>query len=72
MRKKEAAHDYRYFQNDLSPVKIEEKLLMDIKSSMPNLPNDLFEKFTTKYGLSKYDALVIIDKKKLPFITKVF
>ena len=68
MRKKEAAHDYRYFpEPDLSPVKIEEKLLMDIQSSMPNLPNDLFEKFTTKYGLSNYDALVIIEQKEIAF-----
>jgi len=68
MRKKEAAHDYRYFpEPDLNPVKIEEKLLMDIQSSMPNLPNDLFEKFTTKYGLSNYDALVIIEQKEIAF-----
>ena len=68
MRKKEAAHDYRYFpEPDLNPIKIEEKLLMDIQSSMPNLPNDLFEKFTTKYGLSNYDALVIIEQKEIAF-----
>jgi aspartyl-tRNA(Asn)/glutamyl-tRNA(Gln) amidotransferase subunit B len=68
MRKKEAAHDYRYFpEPDLNPVKIEEKLLMDIQSSMPALPNDLFEKFTIKYGLSNYDALVIIEQKEIAF-----
>tara|TARA_B100000768_G_scaffold153504_1_gene149750 strand:- start:1908 stop:3365 length:1458 start_codon:yes stop_codon:yes gene_type:complete len=68
MRKKEAAHDYRYFpEPDLNPVRIEEKLLMDIQSSMPALPNDLFEKFTTKYGLSNYDALVIIEQKEIAF-----
>jgi aspartyl-tRNA(Asn)/glutamyl-tRNA(Gln) amidotransferase subunit B len=34
---------------------------------MPNLPNDLFEKFTSKYGLSNYDALVIIEQKEIAF-----
>ncbi len=68
MRKKEAAHDYRYFpEPDLNPVKIEEKLLMDIQSSMPALPNDLFDKFTSKYSLSNYDALVIIEQKEIAF-----
>jgi len=68
MRKKEAAHDYRYFpEPDLNPLKIEEKLLMDIQSSMPSLPNDLFQKFTVKYELSKYDALVIIEQKEIAF-----
>ena len=68
MRSKEFANDYRYFpEPDLNPIKIEEKLLMDIQSSMPNLPNDLFEKFTTKYGLSNYDALVIIEQKEIAF-----
>ena len=68
MRKKEAAHDYRYFpEPDLNPVRIEEKLIIDIQSSMPALPNDLFEKFTAKYGLSNYDALVIIEQKEIAF-----
>ena len=66
MRKKEAAHDYRYFpEPDLNPIKIEESHLLEIKSIMPALPNELFEKFTKDYGLSNYDALVLIEQKEI-------
>jgi len=66
MRKKEAAHDYRYFpEPDLNPIKIEENHLLEIKSKMPALPNELFKKFTENYGLSNYDALVIIEQKEI-------
>ena len=66
MRKKEAAHDYRYFpEPDLNPIQIEESHLQDIKSKMPALPNELFEKFTKNYELSNYDALVLIEQKEI-------
>ena len=66
MRKKEAAHDYRYFpEPDLNPIKIEEEHLQDIQSKMPALPNELYKKFTESYGLSNYDALVIIEQKDI-------
>ncbi|MAE14384.1 MAG: Asp-tRNA(Asn)/Glu-tRNA(Gln) amidotransferase GatCAB subunit B [Crocinitomicaceae bacterium] len=66
MRKKEAAHDYRYFpEPDLNPIKIDEEHLQDIQSKMPALPNELYKKFTESYGLSNYDALVIIEQKDI-------
>ena len=40
---------------------------LDIKSSMPPLPNELYEKFTKKYSLSQYDALIIIEQKEIAF-----
>ena len=66
MRKKEAAHDYRYFpEPDLGPIRIEQNHIDLIKESMPPLPNELFEKFTSKYKLSDYDSLVIIEQKEI-------
>jgi aspartyl-tRNA(Asn)/glutamyl-tRNA(Gln) amidotransferase subunit B len=66
MRKKEAAHDYRYFpEPDLNPLKIEETYIESIIKSMPPLPNDLFKKFTKEYQLSSYDALVLIEQKEI-------
>tara|TARA_X000000950_G_scaffold164883_2_gene201454 strand:- start:595 stop:2058 length:1464 start_codon:yes stop_codon:yes gene_type:complete len=66
MRKKEAAHDYRYFpEPDLNPIKIEEEHLKEIQSKMPALPNELYKKFTENYRLSNYDALVIIEQKDI-------
>jgi aspartyl-tRNA(Asn)/glutamyl-tRNA(Gln) amidotransferase subunit B len=65
LRSKEMANDYRYFpEPDLLPVKITEEQLEAIRSSMPALPNQLFEKYTQKLGLSDYDAGVIIADKE--------
>lgn len=36
----------------------------EIRRNMPPLPEELFEKFTKKYGLSKYDASTLIDDKE--------
>lgn len=64
MRSKELAHDYRYFpEPDLPPVLITQHYIQEIKSAMPALPNELFEKYTTQLGLSEYDASIITDQK---------
>ena len=66
MRKKEAAHDYRYFpEPDLNPIKITKDLLSKIQNEMPPLPNDLYDKFTTKFNLSSYDTLVLLEQKEI-------
>jgi aspartyl-tRNA(Asn)/glutamyl-tRNA(Gln) amidotransferase subunit B len=65
LRSKEMANDYRYFpEPDLMPVQLNEAYLANIRSNMPALPNELFEKYTTKLGLSDYDAGVIIADKE--------
>ncbi|MCQ6957445.1 Asp-tRNA(Asn)/Glu-tRNA(Gln) amidotransferase subunit GatB [Mucilaginibacter aquariorum] len=65
LRSKEMANDYRYFpEPDLMPVQLNEAYLADIRSNMPALPNELLEKYTTKLGLSDYDAGVIIADKE--------
>ena len=66
MRKKEAAHDYRYFpEPDLNPIKIDQELIDRIQSNMPTLPNELYDKFTKKLKLSEYDSLVLIEQKDI-------
>jgi aspartyl-tRNA(Asn)/glutamyl-tRNA(Gln) amidotransferase subunit B len=65
LRSKEMANDYRYFpEPDLLPIQITEAQLAAIRSNMPALPNQLFEKYTQKLGLSDYDAGVIIADKE--------
>ena len=64
MRHKEEANDYRYFpEPDLQPVIITEKYINTVKQKLPPLPNELFLKFTKEFGLSKYDATILVDEK---------
>ena len=57
MRDKESAHDYRYFPDpDLPPVSLTPAFVEEVRAQLPALPNALFEKFTTEFQLSEYDA----------------
>ena len=63
-RHKEEANDYRYFpEPDLQPVIISQKYIDDIKDSLPPLPKELLEKFTSEFKLSNYDAKIIIEDR---------
>lgn len=65
LRSKEMANDYRYFpEPDLPPVVLDQEYLEKIKSSMPALPNALYNKYTRQLGLSDYDAGVITADKE--------
>jgi aspartyl-tRNA(Asn)/glutamyl-tRNA(Gln) amidotransferase subunit B len=68
MRSKEMAHDYRYFpEPDLQPVVLTEAYIHTIKSNLPALPKELFEKYTKELNLSEYDAYNLTDTKELAF-----
>ncbi|ABE05216.1 Asp-tRNA(Asn)/Glu-tRNA(Gln) amidotransferase subunit GatB [Rickettsia bellii] len=61
MRSKEEAADYRYFPDpDLLPVILSDELINELKASLPELPDQKIDKYITKFGLSKYDAEVIV------------
>ena len=64
MRHKEQANDYRYFpEPDLQPVIINKEYINSIKETLPPLPNELLVKFTKNFGLSEYDATILVDEK---------
>ncbi|HIK62532.1 MAG TPA: Asp-tRNA(Asn)/Glu-tRNA(Gln) amidotransferase subunit GatB [Flavobacteriales bacterium] len=64
MRHKEKANDYRYFpEPDLQPVIVTEDYIEKIKSTLPPLPKQLFQKFTKEFSLSDYDANILVDEK---------
>ncbi len=66
MRSKENAHDYRYFPDpDLLPLKIEQKLIDDLKKSLPELPDNKKERFMRDYGLNSYEANVLVSEKEI-------
>ena len=61
MRSKEMAHDYRYFPDpDLLPLVLSQGYVDDIKASLPELPDEKKERFIKDYGLSTYDAGVLV------------
>lgn len=60
MRSKEEAHDYRYFpEPDLTPIKIDTGWIDEIRSGMPELPDQAQARLTRDLGLSVYDAAFI-------------
>lgn len=64
LRSKEEAHDYRYFpEPDLQPTSVKQDYINKVKETLPLLPNELYKKYTTEYGLSEYDANIIIESK---------
>ena len=66
MRSKETSEDYRYFpEPDLPIVYVTEDIINKIKVTLPPLPDELYEKYTTKFSLSGYDATVILEDKKI-------
>ena len=66
MRKKEAAHEDRYFpEPDLTPILLSEKYIDDLNRSMPPLPNELYKKYHHELQLSAYDAANITEQKEI-------
>lgn len=63
MRKKEFAHDYRYFpEPDLLPLVLTDEYIEEIKRDMPELPDAKKARFV-KMGLTPYDADVLCESK---------
>ena len=65
MRSKEFAHDYRYFPDpDLLPLEFSEAFVAEIKASLPELPDAKKARFVGEYGISPYDAGVLVAEKE--------
>ena len=65
MRSKEMAHDYRYFPDpDLLPLIITQNYVDAIKASLPELPDERKERYMADFGLSAYDAGVLVAEKE--------
>jgi aspartyl-tRNA(Asn)/glutamyl-tRNA(Gln) amidotransferase subunit B len=66
MRSKEETADYRFFQEpDLPVIFIDKQRLENAQAKMPELPLAKFERFTTKMGLSEYEADILIEDIEL-------
>jgi len=65
MRTKEEAKDYRYFPDpDLPPFIISKEKISEIKKTLPELPREKMLRFIKDYGLSEYDAKILVLFKK--------
>ena len=63
-RSKEDAHDYRYFpEPDIPPLQISREWVANIESGMPELPLAKKHRFMTHWGLSDYDASLLVDQR---------
>lgn len=61
MRTKEEAHDYRYFPDpDLHPLEIDSVWLDAVRGSLPPLPQERIDRYTSEYGLPLADAEVLV------------
>ncbi len=61
MRGKEEAHDYRYFPDpDLLPLELDPAWVAEIETGLPELPDDKKQRFIDDFGLSPYDAGVLV------------
>jgi aspartyl-tRNA(Asn)/glutamyl-tRNA(Gln) amidotransferase subunit B len=66
MRSKEEAHDYRYFPDpDLLPLELEQSWVDSLKASLPELPDEKKARFIKDFGISAYDAGVLVGEKEL-------
>ncbi len=66
MRTKEEAHDYRYFPDpDLLPLELSEAFIERIRQSLPELPDEKRARFMRDYGLSAYDAGVLVAEREV-------
>jgi len=61
MRSKEVANDYRYFpEPDLLPIVLDEEYIETVRASLPELPEAKRQRFAAEYGLSHYDAALLV------------
>ena len=65
MRSKEEAHDYRYFPDpDLLPLTLDPAWIERVRAALPELPDAKKERFVRAYGLSPYDAGILVGDRE--------
>lgn len=65
MRSKEEAHDYRYFPDpDLLPLEFSQDFVDELKAELPELPDQKKTRFVADFGLSAYDASVLVAERE--------
>lgn len=66
MRSKEEANDYRYFPDpDLLPLVITDEFIEQVRATLPELPQQKCQRFIDQYGLSAYDAGILVSSRDM-------
>ena len=66
MRSKEYAHDYRYFpEPDLVPLKVEQRWVDQLRTTLPELPVARRQRFVSQYGLPAHAAELLTQSRAL-------
>lgn len=64
-RKKEAAHDYRYFpEPDIPPFQFTDEYAKQLRASLPELPEAKIKRFVSEYELPLADVLILTEEKE--------
>src|SRR6202046_4808611 len=65
LRSKEEAHDYRYFPDpDLLPLELDAAFIDALAAGLPELPDAKRARFIADYGLSPYDASILVAERE--------
>ncbi|PIU08856.1 MAG: Asp-tRNA(Asn)/Glu-tRNA(Gln) amidotransferase subunit GatB, partial [Candidatus Moranbacteria bacterium CG08_land_8_20_14_0_20_34_16] len=65
-RKKESAHDYRYFpEPDIPPFQFSPEYVDELKRKLPELPDKKSERFQKEYNLPEEGISILVSEKKL-------
>ncbi|MGL4812890.1 MAG: Asp-tRNA(Asn)/Glu-tRNA(Gln) amidotransferase subunit GatB [Beijerinckiaceae bacterium] len=73
MRSKEEAHDYRYFPDpDLLPLEFDQAYVDALRHDLPELPDEKRARFIADYGLTPYDAgVLVVERESADFFEQV-
>ena len=64
-RKKESAHDYRYFpEPDIPPFEFTEAYVEELRQSLPELPDAKMRRFQESFGVSESDAALLTAERE--------
>ncbi|MEK7181988.1 MAG: Asp-tRNA(Asn)/Glu-tRNA(Gln) amidotransferase subunit GatB [Patescibacteria group bacterium] len=65
-RKKESAHDYRYFpEPDIPPFEFTDEMFASLRHTLPELPDAKLTRFMSEFGLSQADAEILVSDREL-------
>ncbi len=64
-RKKESAHDYRYFpEPDIPPFEFDQAYVENLRQTLPEMPDVKMKRFVEEYALPEADAVILTSERE--------